>query len=511
MPKFSQLPVVSPALSGDYVALLRGYTGPNTGTDFLVPANSIPGNVIASAIPYTPPFTGGVTTTVGAKLSQYVSAIDFGCDRTAANDSTANMIAAHATGSLIYYPQGTYKCTSAAAAIPIPGGGIIGDGPALTVIVDSSTGANNTFNYTGTSGGVFQNFEVTTGTKTGGYTVNVQPAAGEVFGMSFFRMFLSGMPNGINFVAASGWSVLACNFAGYSGTAIFVNNTNNADSGDSCIQACQFNANNITGIGVYQVASGGLRITGNKFNNGNIGIQLALGAVSTSDLIITGNSFENAHSYNIILTRASGSAVFTNVVITGNQFYISSSTLASFGIWSSQGALFLYTVTITGNVFQIADTGAASAILLDWVTDLIVEGNVVRGSNGSSVGIVIGSHCVDAVVGINAGSLTSQSNQYGSAVNTVPCYLQTGTATATTAIGIGALFYGTVSVTFPTPFSAGYAPRLADCSVAITTAGGGGGLSATIISVSSTALFLQVVGVTNGGSVPIQWSVKSYL
>lgn len=121
MPKFSQVAVVSPALPSDLVAGLRGSTGPNTGTDVMIPANTIPGNVIAAVIPYTPPGTGAVTTTVGAKLATHVDVFDFMTAAQIANvvlgglsiDISGAINAALASGApSVYLPPYAYKCSS---------------------------------------------------------------------------------------------------------------------------------------------------------------------------------------------------------------------------------------------------------------------------------------------------------------------------------------------------------------------------------------------------------------
>lgn len=64
---------------------------------------------------YTPPFTGGVATTVGAKLAQTVSILDFGADPTGAIDATAaiqNAINTVGQGGYVFLPAGTFKISS---------------------------------------------------------------------------------------------------------------------------------------------------------------------------------------------------------------------------------------------------------------------------------------------------------------------------------------------------------------------------------------------------------------
>lgn len=92
MPKLSQLPVAS-SQAGDMIAGLRGYSGPNTGFDVLIPASSIPG-------------AGFV-----------VNVLAFGADPTGVKDSTqaiqlAIAVVAAAGGGTVEVPAGTYKISS---------------------------------------------------------------------------------------------------------------------------------------------------------------------------------------------------------------------------------------------------------------------------------------------------------------------------------------------------------------------------------------------------------------
>jgi len=325
----------------------------------------------------------------------------YGADPAGSTDSTAAFTSAGLTGYLIYAPRGTYKVSS---GITITGGGIRGDGSYLTNINTTDTGNNNVFLYTGSLAGVFRDFSLNLATtKTGGYGIVVGPASGEVSGVRFLHVVINGLPNHISFTRASLWSVVACNFYGYTGDAIKVDNQNNADSGDSVISSCQFTSpGNTAANSIEQVASGGLKIVGNKFNNAGVHVLLNLGINSTSDLIISGNSFENAHFDAIQLQRQGGSsALFQNVVVTGNQFLVSSASGTSSGVYSNNGASFLSGLTIVGNNFRISDTGGATGILLDYVSDFTVSGNDIIGNAGTSLGIDIGTHNTAGMLGIN--------------------------------------------------------------------------------------------------------------
>lgn len=70
----------------------------------------------ATAVTYLPPFTGGVATTVSAKLSQSLTTTDFGAVGDGSNDDTAEIQAAidalTSGGGSVILPHGTYRITA---------------------------------------------------------------------------------------------------------------------------------------------------------------------------------------------------------------------------------------------------------------------------------------------------------------------------------------------------------------------------------------------------------------
>lgn len=118
MPKISTYPA-SNAQSGDYLFGLRGFTGPNTGADVLVPASSV--QVIST---YTAPGVGAVAQAVGTKLGEHESVGDFGADRTGViNCVPAFSAAASAFGTgacAIWVARGTYNGASGVTATGRP-------------------------------------------------------------------------------------------------------------------------------------------------------------------------------------------------------------------------------------------------------------------------------------------------------------------------------------------------------------------------------------------------------
>jgi hypothetical protein len=108
------------------------------------PIGIYPANA-AGAI-YTPPFVGGVATTVSAKLAQTISVLDFGADPTGATDSTAAftaaVTAAIAGGLQVIVPGGTYRLATSVTGPFIAYGNvtITGSGGYITTSVVAAAG-----------------------------------------------------------------------------------------------------------------------------------------------------------------------------------------------------------------------------------------------------------------------------------------------------------------------------------------------------------------------------------
>jgi hypothetical protein len=106
-----------------------GPTGPNTAT----------------SVTYTPPFTGSVTETLSAKLSQVVNVMDFGADSSGATDSTAAINAAISAivtlgGGIVSYPTGKFLVGSTGTFISYTSGNVLHVGASRgTTIVNGST------------------------------------------------------------------------------------------------------------------------------------------------------------------------------------------------------------------------------------------------------------------------------------------------------------------------------------------------------------------------------------
>jgi hypothetical protein len=92
------------------IATYDNVTGINDTSVLLAYEAAIAASSGSSLVGYQPAGTGAVTTTVQAKLRQYVSVMDFGADPTGATNSTNAIQNAIATGKAVYFPTGIYAC-----------------------------------------------------------------------------------------------------------------------------------------------------------------------------------------------------------------------------------------------------------------------------------------------------------------------------------------------------------------------------------------------------------------
>ena len=455
--------------------------------------------------------TGAVNRPINLKLSETVSVKDFGAVGNGTTDDSAAITAAHATGKLVYYPSGTYLVTT--NNITIPGGGMIGSGTYDSSILSNDTSSNDIFNYTGQTEGLFQNIQFQhSGIKTAGYCLTFTGSGtGEVSGIVITGCIFNSFPACINFKRAALWSITSCNFYNFTAIGINVDNQNTGDSGDSSIVGCILIGSGTGATAINQVSSGGLKIIGNKFNNGGIGYLLNLGAVvggvGTSVLIINGNSFENHSFSNIQLQRQGGvTTTFDSVVINANEFYNASAGQAA--IYSTDSSGFLSNVLISNNVIKI--NAAGYGMLLNYITRLLVSDNLIQGSTGAIVGISSGSSNVSSKLGINAIYGFTQSIAATTNTAIVKSDVQTGTATVTTSSADGSLYYGTTTITFATAFTTGISISVLDGFVSISNATNGA-ISCFVVSITNTQMVIGAIGFTSSGAVGVNWKVTGVI
>jgi len=110
-------------------------------TELLAFETLLAGSTGSSLVGFLP--SGGVATTVQAKLRQTVSVLDFGADSTGATYSDAAITSALLTGARVYFPAGTYKIKT--NIVVNSNTYVYGDGPFKSTINCEATAFSGVF------------------------------------------------------------------------------------------------------------------------------------------------------------------------------------------------------------------------------------------------------------------------------------------------------------------------------------------------------------------------------
>lgn len=329
----------------------------------------------------------GFTSADGASwqlFEAHPNVLMFGADPTGVVSSTTAMQAAHNTGDVVYYPEGSYGFTTLSFAA----GGIVGASMSKTHLITTSLGALDCITFTGNGGEatyvppVFEKFTLRpSGAKSGGSGIRFTPTSGEMSYARIISVQTSNISTGIRFDAASNWLVADCIISSFNSTGIYIDNTNAADSGDNSITNCLIGSSLPSTICIDHHSSGGLKVVGCKLNGGAVGYRLGFtGAANTGDLNLAGNSIENMANQAILIGRASGSNTFGHICITGNQIAIN-----PIGIqFDISGAI--YDISVTGNVITMGAT-TGQGIIMGVTDNFVVSGNTIRGNGGTTQGL----------------------------------------------------------------------------------------------------------------------------
>jgi hypothetical protein len=132
-----------------YKFILQTSTNVTVWTEDNVPPNSvIITSIDSSNVTFIQAGTGAVTRTAQAKMRETVSVLDFGADPTGAADSTTAIQNAISAGHAVYFPAGTYLCST----VTLDAGTMIyGDGP-TSIIKQTGTIAASTGSIYANSG-----------------------------------------------------------------------------------------------------------------------------------------------------------------------------------------------------------------------------------------------------------------------------------------------------------------------------------------------------------------------
>lgn len=254
---------------------------------------------------------------------------------------------------------------------------------------------------------------------------------------------------------------------------------------------------------VYQVSSGGLKITGNKFLAGQRAWYINPGSNALNIGTFVGNSAEGCTLTALAIIGGGGPNTFPNqLMITGNQ-------LSSFG---SSGVLienYASNIILTGNVIGAATGGYA--ITLQNGAGSHGEGIII--SSNSLFGPCGGIALLDtskAYVSPNLMSVTGPRFNIVSTTSTYACGQgQNGNGIYAGGYTLyGALFISTpISVSFPTAF-----PSVPIVNVTLdnpTTVLSAGGVGCLVRNVSTTGFTLYIITVASAGQV--NYSFNAYL
>jgi len=301
---------------------------------------------------------------------------------------------AEAVNGRVFVPSGTYTITSAltiTASIEI-----FGASRSATIIQTAST-TINIFDINAAGPIIIKNLTIQNtgggGTPTDGAGIYVAaPSTNNGFSR-FDNLQINGMYRGIYFVEAALWTVSDCYIVNNILEGINVSNVYSADTGDSTITRCVFDNSDTSGTyAIHQLSSGGLRIINNKILGHQWGYFLdILSGVTTSILLIEGNSIENYATSGIHLTESSG-GTFLRIIIDGNQI----TSAKGEGINIGEGSGELTNFIISDNIITI---GANEfGIVLNDGDNFIISGNEIYGANSGDVGIGISSGCANGFV-----------------------------------------------------------------------------------------------------------------
>jgi len=441
----------------------------------------------------------------------------FGAVGDGVTDDTTPMQTAHNTGKVISYPLGGYLFTN----ITIVAGGISGHGyGSVLTSTDTSTTAAIKFTGTGYLGTVSTADEIPTfrdftliGPTSAGSVTKTSPGAGlsidpttDLGGQTLANVLNVNFrywPRMLEFKNSSAWTVHNCSFYFNTESGIYVANANSTDVGDAKISDCTFfNGNGGTygsvGKGVYQVSSGGLKISNTKFNGGNFGYYLDVEG-PTSVLTIHGSSFENHAAASIDFVRSAGTANFGRISITGNEFAGNENDIIfdNSGIWSD--------FTITGNMIYHADASNA-CFTINSGKNFYIGGNSFNGNGTGVRAITIAAACTDGQIGINSvRGMTSAAYLNSSSDVEVQKQLVTGSDSVTTTTAYGGNFYADKAVTFSRAFES--APVVKAWNTNQST----GGLSVIPYSVTTTGFTARCIGYANSAVLSFNWEATGLL
>jgi len=480
-------------------------SAPDTSSNFTATLPASSGTLVYDSTvqiaPFTPAGTGAVSRTIQNKLKDVVSVKDFGAVGDGVTDDTAAIqaaINASVSGGNLFFPIGAYVITSTLTVtknISFNGEdkflSYIKWSISTLIAISVDTVSPATFEKLG--------FRCTVPATIGGVGIKLNSTSTQNAYSRINNCFFENCYIGIYTISALSYTISNNIFSAYQGVAVIVQNTYMVDAGDSTIFNNLFSNSAASATAILQYSSGGLKILSNKINSGAYGYQLVLAdGVSTSDLLMNGNSIENTTTRAISIRTSSSNGIFNKIEITGNQIAL---TPAPIIIDTGLTTMQFKGVVICGNSISVSSNGSPGITINN--TDLInVSGNCISGGGTIAAGISTGAY-TSGVIGVNSCD-SSFTNSVANASNSVfvsDSGKQTSTSSVTCSVAFGSLFSGTGTVTFPTPFRSNIVP-----TVNIDTRNLTGGVSVWPTTITNTGFGFTALSVTNGGSGTVTWT-----
>jgi hypothetical protein len=417
-------------------------------------------------------------------------------------DDTVAMMAAHATGALVYYPEGDYLFDK----VDFFEGGIVGDGKGKTRLLSNNAGTDDLIKYKGTGGAtaipLFKDFSIQSfAVKPSGAGLRFVPTSGELSYAQLSGVLVYNCPRSVQFDAVAKFHMADCDLLNYTDAGAFVANAYNVDSGDSVIHGCLINTGQSSGNrhAVHQESGAGLKLIGNKILGGTAGYVLShAGNGQSGPLLLIGNSIENVAGYAVYLGRKSGfTGMYGGVVIVGNEIAVCSDGVAT----DVLGGLVEF--NISSNYISL-NNATGKHVALNGVDKFMVGSNTFV---GGATAVDITASCSNGKIGKNTYAGQSVATVSNASMTTfVDVDTQHGiVASITHNTAFGPLFHGATNVTFPTPFTV--APQAVHCN-----AGGGAGIAAGFggyaTNITKTGFTYNLVAVTAGATSGNTWSAE---
>jgi hypothetical protein len=253
------------------------------------------------------------------------------------------------------------------------------------------------------------------GAMTGGSYLRFDPLTYSNQYSKIVRCAFNNAHNFIDTVDAMFIEIESCYFNKYSGLAITIGNGLLPDGGDSIITENTFN--NGTGTAIYQLNSGGLRITNNKFLGGDYGyhgVYEGGDANRTGQLIISDNSFDQCNVANIAFNHSTDTP-FSMVSIKDNIIVVSPN---KFGVLVNGyvGVTFLRDLAVGGNTFYLRN--GATGVHLASCTQVSIEPNMFKADPGdTTVGVIISPSFPVADILIHPQKFGNVTTQFSGSVS----------------------------------------------------------------------------------------------